>query len=55
MDEKSNDLKIIDEALRNDWKRKWNNAPHYKHTKLLYILFMIKTEPHLYLISPGNT
>ena len=27
---------ITDEAIRKEWKRKWNNAPHYKHTKLFY-------------------
>ena len=28
---------IIDKAIRKEWKRKWNNAPHYKHTKLFSI------------------
>ena len=23
----------IDNAIRKEWKRKWKNAPHYKHTK----------------------
>ena len=27
---------IIDETTRKEWTRKWNNAPHYKHTKLFY-------------------
>ena len=27
---------IIDEAIRKECKKKWNNAPHYKHRKLFY-------------------
>ena len=23
----------IDNAIRKEWKRKWQSAPHYKHTK----------------------
>ena len=26
----------IDTAIRQEWKRKWNIAPHYKHTKHFY-------------------
>ena len=26
----------IDHAIRKEWKRKWQNVPHYKHTKYLY-------------------
>ena len=26
----------IDEAIRKEWKRKWQNASHYKHTKHFY-------------------
>ena len=26
----------IDQAIRTEWKRKWQNAPHYKHTKHFY-------------------
>ena len=26
----------IDNAIRQEWKRKWQNAPHYKHTKHFY-------------------
>ena len=26
----------IDNAIRSEWKRKWQNAPHYKHTKYFY-------------------
>ena len=26
----------IDQAIRKEWKRKWQNAPHYKHTKHFY-------------------
>ena len=26
----------IDNAIRNEWKRRWQNAPHYKHTKNFY-------------------
>ena len=22
---------IIDNAIRQEWRRKWDNAPHYKH------------------------
>ena len=24
---------IIDEAIKAEWKKRWNNSPHYKHTK----------------------
>ena len=27
----------IDNAIRREWKRKWQNAPHYKHTKHFYL------------------
>ena len=33
---KSQAKHIIDEAIRAEWKKRWNNAPHYKHTKLFY-------------------
>ena len=26
----------IDNAIRKEWKQKWQNAPHYKHTKHFY-------------------
>ena len=26
----------IDSAIRKEWKQKWQNAPHYKHTKHFY-------------------
>ena len=26
----------IDTAIRQEWKRKWSNAPHYKHIKHFY-------------------
>ena len=26
----------IDQAIRTEWERKWQNAPHYKHTKHFY-------------------
>ena len=26
----------IDNAIRKEWKRKWQAAPHYKHTKHFY-------------------
>ena len=26
----------IDNAIRKEWKRRWQNAPHYKHTKNFY-------------------
>ena len=26
----------IDNSVRQEWKRKWQNAPHYKHTKYFY-------------------
>ena len=26
----------IDQAVRKEWKRKWETAPHYKHTKYFY-------------------
>ena len=26
----------IDNAIRQKWKRKWQNTPHYKHTKHFY-------------------
>ena len=26
----------IDNAIRKEWKRKWQNALHYKHTKHFY-------------------
>ena len=26
----------IDNAIRKEWKRKWQNSPHYKHTKHFY-------------------
>ena len=26
----------IDNAIRKEWKCKWQNAPHYKHTKHFY-------------------
>ena len=26
----------IDNAIRREWKRKWQNTPHYKHTKYFY-------------------
>ena len=26
----------IDQAIRKEWKRKWQNAPHYKQTKHFY-------------------
>ena len=26
----------IDQAIRKEWARKWQNAPHYKHTKHFY-------------------
>ena len=26
----------IDKAIRTEWKRKWQAAPHYKHTKHFY-------------------
>ena len=24
------------EVIRAEWKKRWNNSPHYKHTKLFY-------------------
>ena len=33
---KSQAKHIIDEAIRAEWDKRWNNAPHYKHTKLFY-------------------
>ena len=33
---KSQAKHIIDETIRAEWKKRWNNAPHYKHTKLFY-------------------
>ena len=33
---KSQAKHIIDEAIRAEWKKRWNNAPHNKHTKLFY-------------------
>ena len=44
---------IIDEATRKEWKRKWNNALHYKHTFLIVV--QIKTESSVYLIFLGHT
>ena len=26
----------IDQAIRTEWQRRWQNAPHYKHTKHFY-------------------
>ena len=26
----------IDKAIRTEWKRKWQAAPHYKHTRHFY-------------------
>ena len=33
---KSQAKHIIDEEIRAEWKKRWNNAPLYKHTKLFY-------------------
>ena len=27
---------IIHEAIRAEWKKRWNKSPHYKDTKLFY-------------------
>ena len=34
---KSQAKHIIDEAKREEWKKRWNNSTRYKHTKLFYI------------------
>ena len=33
---KSQAKQIINEAIRVEWKKRWNNSPHYKHTKLFF-------------------
>ena len=45
---------IIGKAIRKEWQNKWNNAPHYI-TRNYFIRVQTKTEPSVYLISPGHT